>query len=170
LATTVILVVVGEEYLAVAQIGDGAVLYGTAEDETIFTATNPDRGEYANESTFVTSNNYLEHLQCHFLHRSIDRLMAFTDGLQMLALDMRDGAAKPHLPFCLPLFSFAGGMENVDDCRKELLQFLSSPRVEERTDDDKSLLLIVRTRSQNDSLFETAGTSMESEEPCNFST
>ena len=55
---------------------------------------------------------------------------------------------EPHTPFFTPLFRFAASVEEDDEKRdaagEQLAAFLSSERVNARTDDDKSLVLAVR--------------------------
>jgi hypothetical protein len=146
-ATTLIFLVAGLDHLACAQIGDGATLYGTPEAEALSILTHPDRGEYANESSFVTSADYLDHLQCRFVSTAANRIMAFSDGVQALALDMQRGTPEPHSPFCQPLFAFAGEVSDPSEGRQALSEFLLSPRVLQRTDDDKTLVIAVRSGS-----------------------
>jgi hypothetical protein len=65
-----------------------------------------------------------------------------TDGLQMIALDY--ATKKPHLPFFGPLFSKLRSATNADELEPSLRDFLGSSRVNERTDDDKTLIVATR--------------------------
>jgi hypothetical protein len=65
-----------------------------------------------------------------------------TDGLQRLALDFRTQA--PHEPFFSPLFKALRSAPVAEDLAVPLRQLLSSSSVNERTDDDKTLLLATR--------------------------
>ncbi|RXJ41071.1 protein phosphatase 2C domain-containing protein, partial [Escherichia coli] len=71
----------------------------------------------------------------------VHKVAAFTDGIQRLALNMLDNS--PHVPFFTPFFNgLASATQEQLDLLPELLkQFLSSPAVNERTDDDKTLAL-----------------------------
>ena len=71
----------------------------------------------------------------------VHKVAAFTDGIQRLALNMLDNS--PHVPFFTPFFIglAAATQEQLDLLPKLLKQFLSSPAVNERTDDDKTLAL-----------------------------
>lgn len=138
LASTLIVVVATAEWVVATQVGDGAVVIEEAKRAIALTA--PQTGEYINETTFLVSPNALETAQCLFWRGEPTHLAAFSDGLQLLALEMP--TAKPHPPFFSPLFRFIS-QDDLDDteAQAELENFLMSPRVTQRTDDDLTLLL-----------------------------
>jgi len=122
-----------------AQVGDGAVIYQLGSD-AVHTLSRFSTSEYINETSFLTSSNYLDDFYCSSINcEGITALAMMTDGLQMLALRILEKTA--HAPFFRTMFQFAGNPKSTD---VELAQFLSSDRVCERTDDDKTLLLAVR--------------------------
>jgi len=57
LATTLIIVVATPELIAAAQVGDGVAVAGDSQGNLI-ALTAPQRGEYANETTFLVSSKY----------------------------------------------------------------------------------------------------------------
>ena len=67
-----------------------------------------------------------------------------TDGLQRLALDF--SAKQPHAEFFHPLFQAIKISAKSDDLSTALKAFLNSPIINERTDDDKTLVLAVRSQ------------------------
>lgn len=138
LASTLILAIATPELIAVAQIGDGAAAIGDS-DGNIIAVTVPPCGEYINETIFLISDNALETAQLRVWRGKLAHLAIFSDGLQMLALKMPEGAA--HVPFFSPLFKFVGQVEDEGEAKEQLESFLKSPRVTERTDDDLTLLL-----------------------------
>jgi hypothetical protein len=140
-ACTLTCVVAGPDRLAVGQIGDGAVI-AAGEGSPLFTATRLQRGEYANETHFLTEAGALDQLVVEIFERRVLRLAVMSDGLIRLALKMP--AQEPHAPFFQPLFAFAGGITDAVKASGQLAEFLSSERVNARTDDDKSLVLAVR--------------------------
>ncbi len=143
LATTLILAIATPELVAAIQIGDGACVVSDQSDD-IFTLTVPQSGEYINETTFLTSQNTLS-AACTTLWRGSTMSIAIlSDGLQMLALKMPD--AIPHVPFFSPLFHFAGKTTDETAAQDQLTSFLASPRLQERTDDDLTLLLAALVR------------------------
>jgi hypothetical protein len=140
LATTLTCVNAVDGFLTVGQLGDGSVIVRTDEDELV-AVTNPQRGEYANETFFLVQEDALENLQVQVLHYPVLGLAVLSDGLMRLALQMP--ANIPHRPFFKPLFAFAASAEDMDAATLQLASFLSSERVSERTDDDKSLVLAI---------------------------
>lgn len=138
-ATTLLLAVVTTQWVAVAQVGDGAAVIHDAAG-VLQSLTVPDHGEYLNETVFVTSSDYLERAQyATYRHDGLRGVALLTDGLEMLALDLATNAA--HAPFFAPLFAFAAVPDATEE---ELTAFLDSERVCARTDDDKTLVLAVR--------------------------
>jgi hypothetical protein len=140
-AATLILAAVTAGQLAVAQLGDGAVVAGESPGE-LFLVNLPQRGEYANETYFLTQEDALEHVQISVHEKAVNALAVMSDGLTRLA--MRLPAQEPHLPFFQPLFAFAANADEEQKAARHLLDFLTSERVCSRTDDDKSLVLAVR--------------------------
>lgn len=145
LACTLLAAIVGEDWTAFAQVGDGVIVFDGPEGVEF--AFWPDAGEYANTTRFLTDADFDAHIRFDRLDRGVRDLGLLTDGLQMLALDYAAGRA--HTPFFEPIFKALGATEAVEVMRASLLEFLLSPRVNERTDDDKTLLLATRGPSTN---------------------
>ncbi len=138
LATTLIITIATPEVVAVAQIGDGMAV---AKDRTgnLLALTIPDNGEYINATTFLTSPGALDTAQMRLWREAIVNVGLLTDGLQMLALNMAVGA--PHKPFFFPLFDFAANVEDKAAAKEQLVKFLRSERITQRTDDDLTLII-----------------------------
>jgi Protein phosphatase 2C len=126
------------EFVSVAQIGDGAIVIRDRQGKLVG-LTTPPIGEYANETVFVTSPNALDNIQIQLWHGEPAQIAMFSDGLQMLALQMPAGI--PHQPFFTPLFNFIAEDGDEQEAKEQLLHFLGSPRITERADDDLTLLL-----------------------------
>jgi len=140
LACTFLAAIIGENWAAFIQIGDGAIVFdGTEGYELAFW---PDNGEYANTTRFLTEDEYRANLRIEIIERHVTELAILTDGLQMLALDFSQ--SKAHDPFFAPLFRTVKNGPDEEVLRSALLDFMDSNRVNERTDDDKSLLLATR--------------------------
>jgi hypothetical protein len=140
LATTLLIAVVGEDFISVCQVGDGAIVIRTQDNE-LRAVTGPQPGEYINETTFVTSANYQSAAQFATQRGPINGLILLSDGLQMLALKMPQGT--PHSAFFTPLLQFVAQAE-LSQAQSQLEGFLQSPRVTQRADDDLTLVLAVR--------------------------
>jgi len=138
LATTLILLLATPTVVAVSQIGDGlAVARNNLGD--LLALTTPKSGEYFNETTFLTSPGALDTAQVKLWRENIVNIGVLTDGLQMLALNMVVG--EPHKPFFFPLFEFAAQTENKSLAKEQLVKFLCSERITQRTDDDLTLII-----------------------------
>lgn len=135
LATTLIVLVADAEQLATAQVGDGAVVI---RRHGLYEVVGPaERGEYLNETCFLTSEGWDHDLRVDAVEiDGVDACAAMTDGLQLLAFDMTTG--KPHPGFFGPLMDWTASATAEPD---ELESFLASPRVCQRTDDDKTIVL-----------------------------
>lgn len=142
LASTLIVSMATPHAMATAQIGDGASILQTPTTELI-ALTTPDSGEYINQTTFLISPKAIQTAQYHIWHGPLTHLALFSDGLQMLALQMPFG--KPHRPFFTPLFQFI--TKAGESAQDQLTSFLQSPRVRTRTDDDLTLLLATVTQA-----------------------
>jgi hypothetical protein len=139
-ATTLLIAIVTSVWIVAAQIGDGAIVV-QHDNQCVDVLTQPNHGEYLNQTSFVTDDNYLQYAQITSIQRlpTVKGIALLTDGLENLALDFVTKAAYP--PFFLPLFRFAARAESTQE---ELEAFLSSERVCKQTDDDKTILLAVR--------------------------
>jgi hypothetical protein len=143
-ACTLLALIVGESCAACFQIGDGVMVLADSEEHSYGHVFWPDRGEYANTTHFVTQDDAVEHLQFTSVQRRVIEAALLTDGLQTVALNYQEQTA--HQPFFNGLF--APLRQAPEGCPVELSQslsaFLSSSRVNEKTDDDKTLVLATR--------------------------
>jgi len=136
-ACTLLLLIATQKTIAVAQVGDGAII-GRQRGGDLIALTRPQTGEYINTTYFITTEksqrrDYICEYQVPLSHVAV-----FTDGLQSLALNSASGA--PFSGFFEPIFRFASDHQG-EDADIQLTQFLQSPRVADRTDDDLSLLI-----------------------------
>lgn len=124
------------------QIGDGAIVRGTEDGyRTVFW---PQSGEYANTTNFLTGPQFDQHLMIHIVEDTINEIALFTDGLERLILKFDDRSV--HEPFLTPLFEPLRHCETADVFFEPLRNFLCSPAVNARTDDDKTLVLATRRK------------------------
>lgn len=140
LACTFLAAMVGNGWAAFAQVGDGVIVFDGPEGYDL--AFWPDNGEYANCTRFLSEDDYQQHLRVEIVERHISELAVLTDGLQMLALDI--AGSKVHDRFFAPLFKTVRNGPDEAALRTSLLEFMDSKRVNERTDDDKTLILATR--------------------------
>ncbi len=149
-ACTFLAAVIGEDTAVFVQIGDGAIVLSEKEDVYMWEFW-PQQGEYENTTYFATQSSAKKHLQ-YSLHtgRRYGEVAVFTDGLQRLALHYQSRTA--YEPFFRPFFSVLRRLETAQDARygESLRAFLDSGRVNERTDDDKTLVLATRLTPQTE--------------------
>ena len=139
---TLLVALVGRGRAAFFQIGDGAIVYRRA-DGAYVPALWPQSGEYANCTWFTTDEDAARRLQAASAE-DVDEVALLTDGLQGLAL--RFDTREAHGPFFEPMFARLRRERRAEPggLREELRAFLGSAPVNQRTDDDKTLVLATR--------------------------
>ncbi len=140
-ACTLIGSVIGEGHAICFQIGDGAIVMKERDEyQVVFW---PEQGEYANVTYFLSDEEFLMHLAISRTDSRPEEVALFTDGLQNLVLSFSKKAA--HDGFFRPLFAAvrSHSEDRLLDISAQLGGFLSSSEINERTDDDKTLVLAV---------------------------
>ena len=147
LASTFLAAVIGESTALFIQIGDGAIVVRNGDDyRPVFW---PQSGEFANTTNFLTDDRFAERVEWNRLSERVDELAVFSDGLERLVLRFADRSV--HRPFLEPFFAALRQAENSEEYFEPLRLFLGSPKVNERTDDDKTLILATRLSQCSDS-------------------
>ena len=139
--TTLIVVVVTDEFLAIGHIGDGSAV-ALFEDESLVTICPPQKTEYINQVAPLTLPNALEIARFSVQKTKIKSLAIFSDGIQHLSINNLDHT--PYVGFFIPLFNQISMIEDSYAASQSLADFLASERVCSKTDDDKTLILIGR--------------------------
>ncbi|BAY17375.1 hypothetical protein NIES21_32120 [Anabaenopsis circularis NIES-21] len=161
LACTLLVFCATPTWIAAMQIGDGFIVVKLKESNNYQLLFPPDKGEYANETTFVTSTNAFSRMKVDVIIGKQEFICASTDGLERLAIDFRTGEA-----FSGFFNPFEQGLRERDkhEEEKSLEDWLYSEGVNARTDDDKTLLVC---------LYEESGlnrqSSLESQSPSQLS-
>lgn len=145
-ACTLLVAVVSEHWGSFLQIGDGAIVYRVdpAPDPAsrFEFAFWPERGEYANTTSFLTDDAELGRAEWT---RGVVEVALFTDGIQALVLDYK--ARAVHAPFFERMFAPVRARPEPGellDLSAALVDYLNSPPLTARTDDDKTLVLASR--------------------------
>lgn len=142
-ATTLLVLIHLRGHAAALQIGDGAAVI--AADGRTKTLSTPQRGEYANETTSLTSPRSLQKARIDIARprEPVTHIALMTDGVMELSLDAKTG--EPHDPFFRPIFEW---LESTDDEGQhygtELAELLRSEPVRRRTQDDTTLVVAAR--------------------------
>jgi len=140
LACTALVSVVGPEWAVFGQIGDGAIVLNT--DSNLSVVFWPGDSEYVNCTDFLTDESFPTAFRHEFVSGAIRELAMTTDGLQRLALDYAFNL--PHAPFFKPLFRALSESGSTLELEVPFREFLDSAHINERTDDDKTLVLAIR--------------------------
>lgn len=146
LACTLLAFVATPTWVAAMQIGDGFIVL-RCQNEQPQLLFSPDKGEYINETTFVTSATALAGMKVDVRSQQPEFICAATDGLERVAIRMSDWT--PFNPFFQPLEQYLREASDLEQEDEYLIRFLDSDRLNARTDDDKTLLLCCYDDSSN---------------------
>ncbi|WP_442484522.1 PP2C family serine/threonine-protein phosphatase [Aeoliella sp. SH292] len=136
-ACTALLSVVSQNNAVFAQIGDGAIVaYSEGVCGVVFW---PQSGEYVNQTHFITDDDFEERIDFVTSQSRLNRVALLTDGLERLFLDFASQA--PHRPFFDQVFDQLESAENYEDLFDPMRIYLESVAINERTTDDKTLIL-----------------------------
>lgn len=147
-ACTVLAAIIGDTQAAFLQIGDGAIVVSNrSEPDDYGWVFWPQHGEFANQTNFVTQDDALDALEFELEDRCVDEISIFTDGIERLVLDLQERTA--HAPFFKTLFGWLIKTEpmSVDteiSNSDVIAKYLGSKSINDRTDDDKTLILATR--------------------------
>jgi hypothetical protein len=143
-ACTVLVAVIGIDCAVFFQLGDGAIVISDLEFDEYDCVFWPQKGEYENTTFFITDLFAYEQLNYRFIEKQVEEIAVFTDGLQMIALHYQ--SQKAHSPFFRPIFEHLSktNIDSLNDFSTMLRSFLNSDQVNDRTDDDKTLILATR--------------------------
>lgn len=145
-ASTLLAFIVGPDRFAFIQLGDGAIIYRLADtDSPYLLAEWPDNGEYENQTYFLTDREDIQRFRYGVVEGNVSEVAIITDGLQRIALDYAERV--PFAPFFRPILAalkpeMDGEQPELSDA---LESFLSSSQVNNRTNDDKTLIIASRS-------------------------
>jgi Protein phosphatase 2C len=138
LACTLLGFVATPHWVAAMQIGDGFIVVSTpsAPYELMFV---PDKGEFANQTMFVTAATIPTDLQTKVVPSAPQFLCAASDAFERIALHLPSW--KPHPGFFKPLEEYLSETPDPEQEDTYLVNFLGSEYLNKQTEDDKTLLL-----------------------------
>ena len=138
-ATLAALLITPDELLAL-HVGDSAIVGRRGPDWEVICW--PENGEYASTTFFVTDDPEVR-LKITRMVREHDAFALFSDGVGDLALSHLE--QKAHRGFFDPMMrpvDASPGAGRLADLSEKLHAFLAGPSVCERTEDDKTLVLL----------------------------
>ena len=145
-ATTMVAAAVGENFAAFFQIGDGGVVFSeSGEDQSYVFAIPPEDSDYVNMTDFLSDEDAAEKIRFVRIEKRIEELCLFSDGIFPVAVNYQTNS--PHEPFLKPMIAPLRNLPNGNqDLNKKLEAFLSSPQINEKSDDDKTIILASRKK------------------------
>lgn len=147
LACTLLVFIASPDWLAAMQVGDGLIVIRENNREYYELFFKPDKGEFINYTTFVTSSNAKTQMQVFFDNKiKLDFICAATDWCENIAVAQQK-TWQPLTEFFKPLEDCVLTNER-EIAETKIDTFLKSERVNKETDDDKTLLLCVFDDSQ----------------------
>jgi hypothetical protein len=137
-ASTIVGALVGASGGFVMHIGDGAAIACVTRNRcsAVEVISRPENGEYANETYFITSNDWLKRLRVTPIP-DVDWIVLGTDGGTAFTL-LDEKTVK--LSFIEPFVSRLA-ITRVDDLEQEVRGILSDEKADKVTGDDKSLAI-----------------------------
>ena len=105
-------------------------------------AIEPSDAEYVNVTEFLTDENAVESLRFEAVEDFVEDLVLFSDGVEKVAVDSK--TKEPYKPFLVPMMAPIRRSEDVNGLNEKLENFLSSDAINEKTDDDKTIILASR--------------------------
>jgi Protein phosphatase 2C len=142
-AATLVLVMASRDEVVTAHVGDGAIVARNKNNAAWTVLSEPHHGGYASTTYFVTDDPQPA-LRIGRHPNQFDALAAFSDGIENLVIDSATGVPSAGFfnPMAKPLnASTILGKDNA--LSRSLATFLASDRLNERTDDDKTLIVAV---------------------------
>jgi serine/threonine protein phosphatase PrpC len=147
LACTLLAFVATPEWLIAMQVGDGFIVAQTG-NENLRLLFKPDKGEFANETTSVTSSKVFDEIKVSVSSNSYGFICVSTDGIENISL-IKQEDWKPFDNFFIPLQRHMESDESLERKKEDLEKFLNSEKLNQKTDDDKTLLLCVYKNPKN---------------------
>lgn len=140
-ASTLIIGVYMRGKVTIGHIGDGIVV-GVQEGKPIILSP-PGPAEYANETACLVQDDWEKDLRIAEF-TGIEACIIATDGCQNALATRSSGEYSPHEPFILPLISFIKGKMDLNiDPKPDITALLTSPRMEQLSGDDKTLIVLI---------------------------
>jgi hypothetical protein len=142
-ASTFVGAVIGASCAVFYQVGDGGIVFSASGVPASYRfAIAPVESEYVNVTDFVTDETAVERLRFELVEEAVEDLILFSDGIYAVAVDYQNNA--PHEPFLMPMIAPLRNGNAPNGLNEKLENFLSSQKINEKTDDDKTIILASR--------------------------
>ena len=146
-ATTLIAAIVGKDSTVFYQVGDGAAVFSSdGQPNSYAFGIEPEDTEYVNMTEFLTDETAVNSLRFVCIEKPIEDVILFSDGIYAVAVDYQKN--KPHEPFLMPMIAPLRNGNSAESLNEKLENFLASPKLNEKTDDDKTIILASRAMAK----------------------
>ena len=128
--------------IIVAHLGDGIILYNKSDEIKVL--SEPENGEFINQTYFVTSSHYNHHLRLY--KGSIDDISGFylmTDGVSNLFYNSKTKFISEELKQTLASFN-----DDTDKSLEKSVADFMKLRVVKKSKDDSTLVVLQKKDSQ----------------------
>lgn len=143
-ACTLLFAAITPNSAAYIQIGDGVIITSDGGDGYGYVWW-PDNGEYLNTTSFITDLDYMANLRVKVVASDIKHISLLTDGLQQLTLNYEHKTVhKPFFDNLIQVLKQAQLPEHLEILNRKLNEYLQSDAINNRTDDDKTIILASR--------------------------
>lgn len=146
-ACTLLVAVVTPQGWHTLHIGDGAIV-GMYADGSAQTLSNPDNGEYVNETVPLTNNEYFKHLRYAHKQEVLSGIALMSDGVQPMGINYRTGL--PFAGFFQPLMEWLIHLSDIEQADSIMHAMLDSDKFRQKSDDDMTLVLAYRDSASNE--------------------
>jgi hypothetical protein len=140
-ASTLVSVISDGDRTVISHIGDGCAVLRRQDTKEWIAPSWPEQGQYASTTFFLTDEPDL-HLRVTRVDCEIDAIAVFSDGIERLVLDL--AAKRPSSTYfdgvIAPILASAAVGRDAALC-DHLKEYLATPAINARTDDDKTLVL-----------------------------
>jgi hypothetical protein len=144
---TLVGVIAGASGGILFHIGDGAACATKRLDRTCFAISEPENGEYTNETHFFTDDTWRDHLRLTEFGSELDTIVLMTDGVTPFALTSTGDQLFE--PFFSPVCRFLQNCSR-EEGERALAATLSQQHIRNITGDDKTLVWTQRICSDGD--------------------
>jgi serine/threonine protein phosphatase PrpC len=138
---TALIAVGSTNQVRIYHIGDGSVLVGekTGRNKYLLHRSNPENGEFANETFFFTLNSWKEKLRIITVRNPVFCILC-SDGVDPFLWDPSSGSRQGFIKPVLKKIIEAGGSSDANKILKEIIE---DPRTDSVTNDDKSIAIAI---------------------------
>lgn len=143
LASTLVAFIATPRFLTSIEVGDSFLIFKEASNNDYQLVSRPTRGEYVNQTIFVTHSPLPEQIKrnVHIFPEEapLEFICAMTDGMEAVSIDRVTW--KPGGQFFTPIHRATRLASGEDELNSYLEQILTMEELNRRSDDDKTILV-----------------------------